>query len=941
MTLRYLVGRARRSTLTALTITPLLVGAPAIAQQAARATAADTRTTAPTKIRVTGRVLDRQNAVPLPGVPVELVGSTTVVYTDVDGRYVIDVPAGAHVLKVAMAGYDERTINVDAQSGSTVTVDVGLSMAGFAEEVTVQADVTDGNSSTAEAQLLDRKRSAVVSDNIGAEEMKDNNDNNAASGLSRVTGLSVVGDGYVFVRGLGERYSSTTLGGVSLPTTEPERRVVSLDLFPAGLIDNVKVAKTYSVDQSAEFAGGLVQIEPLKFPSRPVVDLSYGIGFNNQTTFEDIRGYQGGSNDFWGFGKNARALPGTIPDSRVIRGAGRFTPDVGFTQPQLQQYGQSFSNNWSLLPRNGDPNQTFGAVYGDRFGKLGVVASFSQNYREQFYTDKQITYVIGENDALENFVDYDFDYSTTRSQMGVVANVAYQLAPTQRLSFENFLTNTGEDEARFYQGFNGEANRYQRSQRLFWVEERLSTSNLSGNHFFSSLGNSRFDWRVGYGTGKRDEPDIRETTYQAINPANPFEFADLSQSGFRMFNTLDDTTVDGQVNWSLLSNVKGRPLQFKTGFAYLDRQRDFQSRRFRFVPLNLTGLDLTAPPETLFAPANISPNRFELKEETRTTDAYDATQQVAAGYGMVDFSATARLRLIGGLRVESFQQEVNTRDLFSLSFDPEVITSNLDETNLFPSLNVVYALTPSSNLRAGISQTANRPEFRELAPFEFTDVIGGRSSVGNPDLQQAIIQNVDVRYEVFPRAEEVFAVSFFYKNFDNPIERVLEPTANIRTSYDNADSARNVGIELEARKRLTDWFFVGANYSYIDSSVTLTEAAAQVQTSLERPLAGQSNNLVNLLAEVRFGATSSFRVLYNYVGDRITDVGASGLPDIIQEGRNQLDLVYAQRVFRKLTVRASLDNLTNDPWEFTQGGLRQRYYDLGRTFSLNFSFSAF
>lgn len=941
MMLRLAARPARLLSLAALVITPLLVPAPALAQPTGASVPATSQAKRTGRVRVTGRVLDQQNAVPLPGVPVELVGTTDVAYTDVDGRYALDVPAGPQTLKVVMGGYVERTVSVQAEPGTPVTADVGLAMEGFSEAVTVSADVTDANSSTAEAQLLERKRSAVVSDNIGAEEMKANNDSNAATGLSRVTGLSVVGDGYVFVRGLGERYSSTTLGGVSLPTTEPERRVVSLDLFPAGLIDNVKVAKTYAVDQSAEFAGGLVQIEPLKFPSRPVFDVSLGAGFNDQTTFDDVLGYRGGSNDFWGFGTSERALPGALPNSRVIRGAGRFTPDVGFTQAQLEQFGESFSNNWSLAPRTGDPNQSFGAVFGNRFGKFGVVASYSQNYREQYYQDKQITYVLGQNDALENFVDYDFDYATKRSTMGVVANLAYQFTPTQRLSFENFLTNNGEDEARAYSGFNGEAGRFQRAQRLFWTEERITSNNVSGDHFFSSLSNSHIDWRVGYGVGHRDEPDLRETIYQAINPANAYEFADLSQSGFRMFNALEDTTIDGQVNWSVLASAKGRPVQFKTGFAYLDRERDFRSRRFRMVPLNLTGLDLTAPAETLFSPANIGPNRFELKEETRTTDFYDATQQVAAGYAMVDLAMSSRLRLIGGVRVEQFTQEVNTRDLFSLSFDPTVIQARLDETNLFPSVNVVYALTPASNLRVGFSQTANRPEFRELAPFEFTDVVGGRASVGNPDLQQALIQNVDVRYEIFPRAEEVFAVSFFYKNFDNPIERVLEPTANIRTSYDNADSARNVGIELEARKRLAPWFYVGANYSYINSRVTLTPALAQVQTSLERPLAGQSDNLLNVMAEVRIGAAASVRALYNFVGDRITDVGASGLPDIIQVGRNQLDLVYSQRIFSKLTLRASADNLTNDPYEFTQGDLRQRFYDLGRTFSFSFTFSAF
>jgi hypothetical protein len=890
------------------------------------------------RVRVTGRVLDQQNAIPLPGVPVEVRATGEAAYTDIDGRYTLDLSPGTHELAVALDGYEPRVVSVTVAAGQAITVDVGLSMSGFAEQVTVQADLMDAETSTAEAQLIERKRSAVVSDNIGSAEMRANNDNTAASGMQRVTGISVVGDGFVFVRGLGERYSSTTLGGVSLPTTEPERRVVPLDLFPAGLIGSVKVAKTYLPDQSAEFAGGQVQIEPLKFPGRPVMDVSLGLGVNDLTTGQDIVGNRGGSRDYLGFGTNSRALPDVIPDIKVIRGAGRFTPDVGFTQAQLERFAEGFDNNWSTTTRAGRPNQNLGFVYGSRFGKLGVVGSFTQNYREQYNTDRQVTYTIGQNDQLEEFVDYDFEYGTRRGTVAGVVNLAYQFAPTQRISFENFVTHSGKDEARSYEGFNGEAARFQRATRLFWIEENILSNNINGEHFFQGLRNSRLEWRVGYGRADRDEPDLRETVYQQI-PGQQFQFADLSQSGFRMFNALNDTTVDATASWSIFTVAGGRPTQVKFGGSFLERDRDFRSRRFRLVPLDLVGLDLTQPPEVLFAPANIGP-RFELKEETRTTDFYDADQRIAAGFGQVDVALSSRARVIGGLRVEQFRQNVNTQDLFSLAFDPDVISSSLDQVNLFPAVNVVYAVTPASNLRVSASQTANRPEFRELAPFEFTDVVGGRGSVGNPNLQQALIRNFDVRYEVFPRAEEVLAVSVFYKNFDRPIERILEPTANIRTSYTNAEAARNVGVEFEARKRLTPWFFAGVNYSYIASEVTLTDAAAQVQTSLNRPLAGQSRHLANALAEVRAG-TGSLRVLYNFVGERITDVGASGLPDILQRGRNQLDLVYAQRLLNKLTFRVSADNLTNDPFEFLQGGRQQRFFELGRTYGVSFSFTAF
>ena len=277
---------------------------------------------------------------------------------------------------------------------------------------------------------------------------------------------------------------------------------------------------------------------------------------------------------------------------------------------------------------------------------------------------------------------------------------------------------------------------------------------------------------------------------------------------------------------------------------------------------------------------------------------------------MVDLPFTARFRLVGGARVENFKQSVDTFDPFirDVGGSTQIVSSALDETNLFPGVNAVYALTYDQNLRVSYSQTVNRPEFREVAPFEFTDVVGGRATVGNPNLEQSLIQNVDARWEWFPAPEEVVSASFFYKYFDNPIERVVQPTAQLRTSYDNADSANNVGFEIEGRKALHEYFLVGANYTFVDSEVTIDQQAGQVQTSLVRPLAGTSKNLFNAMAEFRMNDFST-RMLWNYFGDRIIDVGSLGLPDIIQEGRSQLDVVVSKR-WDTISLKVAFENLT-------------------------------
>ena len=265
------------------------------------------------KTRVTGVVRDETNGISLPGIPVEVVGGETV-YTDVDGRYVVELVPGSYDLKVAMEGYQEMTAKVVVAAGvRTVDANIGITMAKFAETVVVRGDAPiDAVTSSQEVQLIERKNAPMISDNLGAVEMRSNNDGDAAAAMQRVTGISVVDNQYVFVRGLGERYSNTQLSGATLPTTEPDKKVVPLDMFPSGLLDSVQVAKSYSPDKSAEFAGGLVQVNPIKLPSRPVLDFSYGLSGNSISTGKSIPLSSLGSRDWLGFDNGSRALPGSF-----------------------------------------------------------------------------------------------------------------------------------------------------------------------------------------------------------------------------------------------------------------------------------------------------------------------------------------------------------------------------------------------------------------------------------------------------------------------------------------------------------------------------------------------------------------------------------------------------------------------------------------------------
>jgi hypothetical protein len=898
--------------------------------------------------RITGVVRDEANAIALPGVPVEVVGSTDVVYTDVDGRYVLQIPPGKHQLKVVLDGYQERLINLDVVDTRPVAADIGLTMRSLTETVIVQAEAVDLETSSAEAQLIERKQAPVITDNIGSQEMKDNGDRDAASAMERVTGVSIVENSYVFVRGLGERYSNTTLAGSVLPTTEPDKKVVPLDLFPTGLIDSVQVAKSYSPDKSAEFAGGLVQIVPIKLPSQPVFDLSYGIGYYDNATGDDIPLSPLGSRDYWGYDNGARALPAGIPDSKIVR-QGIYTPDVGFSNSQITEFGKMFENVWRPVDKSAKPGQSWSATFGDRFDKFGIVASATQSYKEQFVEEDRRFYRIGDAGTLDPTSDYHMLTGVQKAQLGIVANLSYQFTSNQRINFENFYTHSGRDEGRFFEGQNADNARDYRNARLQFIEEGLMANALSGEHFFQNLSNSRFDWRANFARATRDEPDLRETLYERpLNSAANvvYTYADESQSGFRMFNELDDDTFDVTFNWASLANTGGKPTQYKFGIAYADRSRDFLSRRFHFIPITTQKADSgnllfdnTLPPEQIFIESNIG-TAFRLSEETRPTDAYTGDQSTTSGYGMVDVSLSGRMRLIAGARVEGFDQTVTTLDPFGL-FQREVQAEN-NNTDIFPAVNFVLGATSNSNIRLSYSTTVNRPEFRELAEFEFTDVVGNRAVKGNSDLERALIQNIDGRWEMFSGGRGVVAASLFYKYFDKPIERVVIASANPIATFQNADNARNFGIELEVARELGQHFFVNANYTFVDSKITLSPEQLGVQTSAERPLAGQSENLFNVGGEFFMGGFSA-RVLYNFFGDRISDVGANEAPDIIEQGRGALDVVFAQR-YRGLTIRATLENLTDSEYEYTQSlqiDRIQRLYKLGRSYTISFGYNVF
>ncbi len=898
--------------------------------------------------KITGFVQNVANGSPLIKAKVEVVGKSLTVETGLDGTYTLTLEPGTYDLKILREGFIAQTLDgVSVTPGETVTLDVVLQAEGAGEKIEINAS----NSSEIADTMAERKSNSMVSEVISAREIAKDTSSSAAGVLSRVTGVSIV-DRFVFVRGLGERYSNTSLNDALLPTTEPDRKVVPMDLIPSNLLQSVKILKTFTPDQPGEFSGGLVRLETVDFPKGASLAIKVSSGFNTRTNGKDFLSSpgSGGFGNYFGFGKGQRSLPATIPgNERVFRG-NDFLPG-GFTAEQLQTIGQSFNNTFTPTTESARPRFGWSVSGGASVGKFGFVAAVSFKNEPETLKEARNYYLLGEGNSIFPAASYDYNSSTNVARLGGTLNTSYQLTQNNKFFFKNFLTNQASNEARVFEGFYLDRGTDIRNTRLRYIEERIYTGQLSGNHLIKWLGDTVFTWRYTYSRATLDEPDLRESLYEFSATAGKFVFFNQTQSLFHLFNEMRENVREPAFDLAKYWFLGSTSFNVKGGYSFINRDRTFDSRRFRFLPRGtiLNSVDTSILPEQLLTAANIKPtNGFEVREETRTTDHYDALHNITAGYLMGDYTMN-RFRFIGGARVEKSEQRVNTFEPFNPAAVP--VFANLKDTDVLPSAGVVYSMKNGSmNLRLGFSKTVARPQFRELSPFEFTDVTGGRSAIGNPNIQRTLITNYDVRYEWFLAPTELLAIGFFHKTLDNPIEVVVEPTTSLRTSFRNADKARNTGIEIELRKGLGNvWsrlnnFSFSTNYTYVKSRVEIGEQTGIVLTSLDRPLVGQAQNIFNMVLDYQVPQWNfETRALFNYSGQRISEVGALGLPDTIQTGYPNLDLSFTKSFGgeKRWSVDFQIENLLDREIDYRVGGSPFRVYRTGRGFEFGVSYKIF
>lgn len=892
---------------------------------------------------VSGVVLDSQSGRPIAGAAVAVDGHTGAGnITDSDGRFTIALSPGTYSLRINAANYAIADVaDVVVKAGEVTEASTVLSSKSLVTKVDV-VEKLGAVDATAGAMLTERKLSAVVSDSISREELSAGASSDAAGALQKVTGVSVVGSGFVYVRGLGERYSATQLNGAMIPTTEPEKRVVPLDLFPTGMIENIRIAKTYSPDLPAEFSGGLVQLKTVDFPLQKVFTVSLKSGFNTATTFDRFLTYPGGgAADFFGFGSGSKGMPAAIPkDARLF--AGQFSRD------QLQGFGRSFADNWEpFVQSSARPVFDWSAVGGGTFGRFGIVAAISANNRPQLQQEQQ-RYIRQGGSGPIIFTEYgDYREYFETARLGALFNAAIRLTSNHKIIFRNTFTHDAEKSTREFSGYDGGIDGNLSSQRLRYIERSMVATGVEGDHSFPGLRNSLIHWQLTYSQSGRNEPDLREVIRNRL-PDGRYIFSASGSSGLRFYSDLNDHIYEPQFDYSL-PFFKG-PVSglFKTGIRITSRRRDFMARRFLFAPQQLTTLNLFLPSNQLFAYENIRPNGFQITEFTRATDTYNAEMDIFAGYSMVDISVGRRWRFEGGMRVEDADQRVITYDNRVPNARP--ITAGLKNRDPIPAINAIYALSAKQNLRISYSRTLSRPDFRELSPFDFNNVLGGFVATGNPNLKRASINNYDARWELFPGGNQLIAASLFAKMFTDPIEQTILPSNDLRQTFVNAQGARNVGIELEFRrslgfvsKRMKD-FSASANFTFVDSKIEIRPEDATIVTSQSRALLGQSRFIWNAILQWSKPTLHSHAKFYtNYVSRRVSDVGTFRLPDIYQEPTTSVDFVYTYSFTEKgkYVLRFEAENLANTRFRWTQGPFVQRLYQTGRNFQIGLSYSVF
>lgn len=888
---------------------------------------------------IQGKVSGSKNE-PLAGATITITGdASAVIKTNVDGIFSFKAtPGKKYTLQITYVGYQVKTITDVMADSNSEPLAIHLTDGGNnLGNVTVKATSrTQAKAETINSAIQYQKNTAVVAQVLSAEAIKRTPDRNTGEVLKRIPGLSVIDGRYLVVRGLADRYNQAMLNGILLSSTEPDRKTFAFDIFPSNIIDNIIINKTFLPEYSGEWAGGLVQITTNDVPLKKFMEVQVGTGFNTQTIGHDFYHYKGGKLDFLGFDNGTRALPSDLPSKSTFN---NLTPE------QKTAYGKQFENIWTansqnnalaLISKNFRIAGGFNTAMGNR-NKLGGVFALNYNLlpRNTFFENRIFSF--SNNQASVNF-DYTNNKYANDVLWGALGSLSLQLGNYNKLSWKNiFNVNTSnystERTGKDFESNSTTGDNIRASELAFKANTYFNT-NLSGEHFISPL-QIKLDWFGSFAILDQYIPDQRRVQYNQddpLIPASPYSLlisaSKTSQrSGSRYYGFLNDyiytigTNITKSVRWNnQLQNIKA-------GYFFQVKDRLFDSRPFAiYLPIDNPALRLEAP-SVVFSPQNFgngTDNKFAFNEIYDIRYRYLANSILNAGFLQIDNQLLQnKLRIIWGARVENFDQLLGS----VRKTDPRYL--HTEKLDVLPGLNVTYKLNNAVNLRFAGSQTVIRPEFRELSSFSFYDFDLGATITGNPNLPRTKVTNIDLRYELYPKAGEIFNLGVFYKYFQNPSELYFNNTgagSSGTFNYISPDDAQSVGAEVEFRKRL-DFitalknFTIQGNLSYIYNRVP----------SLNRPMQGQSPYLLNIGLQYDVPALGlNTTLLYNQIGRRIYYVGGSDNPPVWEAPRPLLDMQITKKVLKnRAEIKLNISDMINREARFYHDLNNNKKYDAG------------
>ncbi len=919
--------------------------------------------------KVSGTIIDGEFNEPLAFANVLVKGTAIGVTSDFDGKYELELEAGTYTLVFSFVGYATKEItDVVVTEDEVVSLDVVMET----NSLDAVLITTTNRKNTETAVLNIQKKAAVVLDGLSSQAIKNTGASNVASAVKSVPGVSIQGGKYVFVRGLGDRYTKTTLNGMDIPGLDPDRNTIQMDLFPTNIIENVIVLKSAAAEYPADFTGGIIDIVTKDFPSKAEYSVSIGSGYNPDMHFNDnYLKSEGSDTDFFGYDDGTRNLP----INRYQRIPGTFENKLLLTT-LTSRFLSELAGQQATSGMNFDLGFTLGNQYeiGDS-NRLGYQASFSYKNETTFYENRQDGAFVKNNaDSSDNDLNFTLASSGSEGINNVILNGMLGLTfKTDRSKFKANLLHiqNGESAAGFFNqtisqdGVGGGLEPLTKNS-ITYTERSITSALFTGKHRLNSITEDNafnMEWKLAPTFSKVMDKAHRITPLQRADNGEFFVSPSAATFPIQLWRNLIEENWAGKIDFDKTIELFGRPAKLKFGGAYTYKFRDFSTDDYTF---NIQGEDSFIAsgdvnqllnPNNIWNPTSDSGTYLISIDTFNPNDAYEGEHHIAATYASAEFNVSEKLKTVLGLRIESFQSFYTGQDN-DFVFDREII---IDEVDFFPSANFIYALNDSSNLRSSFSRTTARPSFREASLAQIFDPITNRLFLGTLDLVPTYVNNFDLRYEFFGENGQMFAISGFYKDFTDPIEQVFFQQAPSQITFGNLGNAEVFGAEFEIRQRL-GFLSEGLNNLRIVTNVTVTEsrltmgddefssrqlAARDGETiERERDMQGQAPYVINAGLDYNnqdIGLQTG--LFFNVQGETLEVVGIGLVPDVFTQPFNSLNFTL-NKTFGE-NGRSAIDIKVNNILgaerlsEYVSFGTSNEVFSLrqpGTEFSLGYTF---